>query len=126
MEREGRILHRDWDLYDTRHCVYRPKRMAPGQLESGYWRAYADFYKWGSILRGATTKENWLEGLRHVALAAGWKKLEPIWDLIIRARSVCWMLPVLERLLEGSGKREVRGTSYEVRMTGSPNEVINS
>jgi hypothetical protein len=24
---EGRILHRDWDLYDTRHVVYRPRGM---------------------------------------------------------------------------------------------------
>lgn len=24
MEAQGRILHRNWDLYDTRHCVFRP------------------------------------------------------------------------------------------------------
>jgi radical SAM superfamily enzyme YgiQ (UPF0313 family) len=103
LEREGRILHRQWDLYDTRHCVFRPSQMTPGQLESGYRRAYRDFYQWGSILRGAATEERWPGRLRHIAYAAGWKKLEPVWDLIIRARSVNRMLPVLERLLEGFG-----------------------
>jgi radical SAM superfamily enzyme YgiQ (UPF0313 family) len=104
LEREGRILHRQWDLYDTRHCVFRPARMTPGQLESGYRRVYSDFYRWRSILRGAATKERRPERLRHIAYAAGWKKLEPMWDLIIRARSVNRMLPVLERLLEGFGR----------------------
>ena len=29
---------------------------------------------------------NWLAGLRHLAYAAGWKKFEPLWDLVIRAK----------------------------------------
>ena len=35
MERQGRILHRNWDLYDTRHCVFRPALLNPEQLEAG-------------------------------------------------------------------------------------------
>src|SRR6476659_8187260 len=27
MEAEGRIVHRDWDRYDTRHVVFRPARL---------------------------------------------------------------------------------------------------
>ena len=27
MEAEGRLLHRDWDLYDTRHVVHRTRGM---------------------------------------------------------------------------------------------------
>ena len=26
MRAEGRILHDNWDLYDTRHAVFQPKR----------------------------------------------------------------------------------------------------
>ena len=37
MEAQGRLLHRDWDKYDTRHTVFRPARMTPEQLEEGYW-----------------------------------------------------------------------------------------
>src|SRR6185503_14207468 len=32
MEREGRLLHRDWSLYDTGHVVFRPKHLAPDEL----------------------------------------------------------------------------------------------
>src|SRR5262249_42728760 len=45
MEAAGRMLHRDWDLYDTRHAVFRPARLSPERLEKGYWRAYRDFYR---------------------------------------------------------------------------------
>ena len=32
MLKAGRMLHTDWDLYDTRHAVYRPARMTPEKL----------------------------------------------------------------------------------------------
>ena len=104
MSRDGRLLHRDWDLYDTRHTVFRPAGMTPGQLEEGYWRAYRDFYRWGSILRGAATKDTLREAARHVAYAGGWKKLEPLWDFVIRARRVARMRPALEGVLPGFGR----------------------
>jgi radical SAM superfamily enzyme YgiQ (UPF0313 family) len=100
MRREGRILHEDWNRYDTRHVVYRPARLTPEALEAGYWHAYESFYRWGSILRGAATKSSWKGSLRHVAYAGGWKKLEPMWDLIIRAKRVSALLPVLEAVLD--------------------------
>lgn len=101
LEAQGRLLHRDWDLYDTRHAVFRPARMTPGELEEGYWRAYRDFYRWGSILRGAGTKPDLPGRLRHAAYAVGWKKCEPVWDLLIRARRVGCGLPLLETVLAG-------------------------
>jgi radical SAM superfamily enzyme YgiQ (UPF0313 family) len=101
MNRQRRIIHRNWDLYDTRHCVFHPTRMKPEQLEAGYWQSYNDFYRWGSIFQGATTKETWAERLRHLAYAAGWKKFEPVWDLVIRLQQVTHMLPWLEHILEG-------------------------
>lgn len=108
MERAGRILHRDWDRYDTRHTVFRPARMSPEALEEGYWKAYRDFYRWGSILRGAATKPTLTESARHVAYAGGWKKLEPLWDWVIRAKRVSGMLPVLEGVLTGFGRHPAR------------------
>jgi hypothetical protein len=103
MSTQGRLLHSRWDLYDTRHVVYQPTHMSPQALEAGYWRAYHDFYRWGAIFRGALAKDGWTERLRHVAYAGGWKKLEPMWDLIIRARRATRMLPVLEIVLSGFG-----------------------
>ena len=105
MNGQGRIVHTRWDEYDTRHVVFRPARMSAETLEAGYWRAYRDFYRWGAIFRGAWVQPGWNDRLRHVAYAAGWKKFEPAWDWIIRARRVTHMLPVLENVLTGFGRR---------------------
>jgi hypothetical protein len=79
--------------------------MSADELEQGYWRAYRDFYKWGSIVRGAAAHGDVTAGMRHVAYAAGWKKFEPCWDLAIRARRAGMMLPLLETILSEFGKR---------------------
>ena len=100
MASEGRLLHSNWDDYDTRHCVFRPKHLRPEELEEGYWRAYKDFYRWSSMLRGAWTKPSWITRLRHLAYAGAWKKFEPLWDLIIRAKQVKYVLPFLESVLD--------------------------
>ena len=105
MRDSGRILHDRWDVYDTRHCVYRPARMDGATLEAGYWRAYRKFYTWGSILRGARAKRNWRSGVRHFAYASAWKKFEPMWDAIIRTKRVAHMLPILEKILEGTKEK---------------------
>jgi radical SAM superfamily enzyme YgiQ (UPF0313 family) len=101
MAEQRRILHSNWDLYDTRHCVFRPAGLSPAQMEAGYWRAYRDFYQWGSIIRAAASRDRWRESLQHLAYSAGWKKLEPVWDLIIRFRRIAQMLPLLEYVLDG-------------------------
>ncbi len=104
IESEGRLLHSKWNLYDTRHAVYQPKRMTTDQLEAGYWRAYRDFYTWGSILRSASNKSTLNRRLRHAAYAAGWKKFESLWNLLIRSKQVSHALPVLESVLASFGK----------------------
>lgn len=107
MAEAGRLLHSDWDRYDTRQVVFRPARLTPAELEAGYWRAYDRFYSWRSIARGAATKDTFAAGARHFAYAAGWKKFEPLWDVVIRTRRVMHMRPVLERVLAGvAGKSE--------------------
>jgi radical SAM superfamily enzyme YgiQ (UPF0313 family) len=105
MTAQGRITSNDWDRYDTRHAVFRPARLTGEQLEYGYWKAYRDFYRWGSIFKGASAHDSALAGLRHFAYAAGWKKFEPLWDLVIRAKRAGLMLPVLETILSEFGHR---------------------
>lgn len=102
---QDRIVHSDWDLYDTRHVVFRPARMTAEQLERGYWRAYERFYRWRSILRAAGRKPERRDQVRHVAYAGGWKKLEPLWDLAIRSRRVILAMPLLEQVLAAFGRR---------------------
>jgi radical SAM superfamily enzyme YgiQ (UPF0313 family) len=103
----GRIYSHDWDVYDTRHVVFQPMKMRPLALEAGYWRAYRDFYRWGSIFRSAWAQEGWVERLRHVAYVSGWKKFEPFWDWVIRAKRVGNFLPVLETILSKQGNKHV-------------------
>lgn len=104
MLEQGRITTDDWDLYDTRHAVFRPARMSGEELERGYQWAYREFYRWNSIARGAAVHGQLLPALRHAAYAAGWKKFEPLWDLVIRAKRTAMMLPVLEGILAGFGQ----------------------
>jgi radical SAM superfamily enzyme YgiQ (UPF0313 family) len=96
---QDRMLHSDWDRYDTRQVVFKPHGMTPAQLEEGYWRAYRSFYRWGSIWRGASTKDTLRGRARHIGYSAGWKKFEPLWNALIRGRQVLRALPVLERIL---------------------------
>jgi hypothetical protein len=102
---QGRLTVRDWDLYDTRHAVFRPARMSADQLECGYRWAYREFYRWRSIVSGASAHEDLMAGLRHLAYSAGWKKFEPLWDIVIRAKRAGTLLPVLETILSEFGRR---------------------
>ena len=105
LSEQGRLTVHDWDLYDTRHTVFRPAHLSADQLERGYHWAYREFYRWWSIARGAAAHEEWIAGLRHFAYAAGWKKFEPLWDFVIRAKRAGMMLPVLETILSEFGRR---------------------
>lgn len=102
---QGRITSRNWDLYDTRHVVYRPAKLSPQALKAGYERAYRDFYGWRNIARGALAHEGSKHRAKHFFYAAGWKKFEPLWDLVIKARRLDRMTPLLEAVLTQVSKR---------------------
>jgi radical SAM superfamily enzyme YgiQ (UPF0313 family) len=102
---QNRILTADWDRYDTRHAVFQPARLSVDALERGYHRAYRDFYRWRSIAHGASAHDRMLDSMRHFGYAAGWKKFEPMWDWVIRAKRVGAMLPALELILSGTPVR---------------------
>ena len=102
MRGEGRMLTSNWDLYDTRHAVFRPARMSPKALEAGYWRAYERFYRWRSILKASGAKQGLGRRLRHVAYTGGWKKLEAFWNVLIKCGCIGRMAPLLEAVLGGS------------------------
>src|SRR5436190_16629905 len=99
MEQEGRVLHRHWPLYDTRHVVYRPGGLSADALKHGYDWAYREFYRWSSIARASLAHGTLKHQAKHFFYAAGWRKFEPLWDLVIRAKRLEWMTPVLETVL---------------------------
>jgi radical SAM superfamily enzyme YgiQ (UPF0313 family) len=103
---EGRITSSNWDLYDTRHVVYAPRRLTPAALEAGYWRAYRDFYGWANIARAASQHETLKHQAKHFFYAVGWKKFEPLWDLVIQSRRLALMTPLLEGVLSKVSARQ--------------------
>jgi radical SAM superfamily enzyme YgiQ (UPF0313 family) len=51
LDREGRILTKNWELYDGQHVVFRPASMTPRELQQGHEQAWRDVYSYGSIAR---------------------------------------------------------------------------
>jgi radical SAM superfamily enzyme YgiQ (UPF0313 family) len=51
LAREGRILTRDWELYDGQHVVFQPAQMTVAELQQGTERAWRLAYSVPSILR---------------------------------------------------------------------------
>jgi radical SAM superfamily enzyme YgiQ (UPF0313 family) len=99
MVQQDRLVTRDWDLYDTRHVVFRPARLSPASLKAGYDHAYEDFYRWSSIARASLSHGTVKHQAKHFFYAAGWKKFEPLWNAVIRARQLRCMTPLLESVL---------------------------
>jgi len=99
MESRQRIATRNWDLYDTRHVIYRPLCMSPRELQCGYDWAYEEFYRWRSIFSASSAHASAKHQLKHFCYSAGWKKFEPAWDFVIRLKQLAQLRPVLEAVL---------------------------
>ncbi len=55
LEQEKRIIERDWAMYDVEHCVFKPDKMSPEELEEGLEYAWRLTYKTTSIIRRLTS-----------------------------------------------------------------------
>lgn len=99
MEEQGRISTRNWDLYDTRHVVYKTKNISADDLKNGYDQAYKDFYSWNNIIKGSLNHDSVKHMLKHFFYAGGWKKFEAVWNVLIKTKNLNNMLPVLESVL---------------------------
>ncbi|MCX6181246.1 MAG: radical SAM protein [Bacteroidetes bacterium] len=99
MEEQGRITSRNWDLYDTRHVVFETKKLSAQELVDGYNWSYKEFYSWGNITKASLQHEQLKHQLKHFFYAGGWKKFEPLWNMIIKTEGLNKMLPLLESIL---------------------------
>lgn len=75
MEAEGRLLTRDWALYDMAHAVFRHPTMAPEELEAHFLRINQAFHGWGSMLRRLpfTQRRTQVFGPMNVGFRMVWK-----------------------------------------------------
>jgi radical SAM superfamily enzyme YgiQ (UPF0313 family) len=51
LEAEGRLLTRDWELYDGHHAVFQPALMTPEQLQEETIKAFKRFYSFNHIFQ---------------------------------------------------------------------------
>lgn len=108
MAAEGRLLHRDWTLYDTAHAVFRPKHMAPEELEQGYAWIYQRLFSHTSIWR--RRPEDWLAVAPYLAMSYLYKRSNRFWRLLIKRHLVhaaWWPLIELTRLRHLSYRRKL-------------------
>ena len=115
MKVQKRILHYNWDQYDTRQVVYKTIGLDAEELKQGYDWAYKSFYSWSNIAKASLTHESLKYKLKHFAYAGGWKKFEPLWNFIIKTKGLSQMLPLLETILSkvnNSGKERVNPSPF--------------
>lgn len=62
------------------------------------------------MFAGATGHQSLKHQAKHFFYAAGWKKFEPLWDLVINARRLDVMTPLLEAVLSRVTKAADRAT----------------
>ncbi len=103
MEAEGRLLHRDWDLYDTAHAVFRPKHMSPEELEAGYAWLYQRLFSHASIWR--RRPEDWRAVPPYLAMSYLYKRANRLWRFLIRHHLVH---AVWQPLVEATRLRHLR------------------
>ena len=82
MEADGRLLHRDWTLYDTAHAVFRPRHMTAEELEEGYHWIYGRLFSHVSIWR--RRPEDWRSIPLYLAMSYLYKRSNRFWHLLIK------------------------------------------
>jgi radical SAM superfamily enzyme YgiQ (UPF0313 family) len=127
MQDEHRIVTRDWRIYDTRHVVYQPVRLTPDRLKEGYDWAYREFYRWSSIARASLSHGTLKHQAKHFFYATGWRKFQPLWDLVIRAHQLRLTTPLLEAVLARvTGKTAERAALPEASLVRTSNFEVRT
>jgi radical SAM superfamily enzyme YgiQ (UPF0313 family) len=108
LEAEGRILHRNWDLYDTTRAVFRPRHMEPEELELGYRSCYRRLFSHRSIW--ARRPAQWGEVPGYMAMSYLYKRANLAWPFVIRHRltRALW-----HPMVETARRRRMKALGYD-------------
>jgi len=125
LDRAGRLLHRDWSLYDTAHAVFRPRHMGPEELEEGYARVYERLFSHASIWRRRPADA--ASAAPYFAMSYLYKRSNRLWHSLIRRRLTArvWR-PLVEvsRLRHLAFRRRLAAASAD--RVASPGMVLNA
>jgi radical SAM superfamily enzyme YgiQ (UPF0313 family) len=102
LEAEGRLLHRDWDKYDTAHVVFHPKQMTPEELLLGYDWLYRRLFSHVSIWRRRPRDVR--EAVTYLAGCYLYRRSNRLWHFLIKRGLV---RQVWRPLVELSRRRHV-------------------
>lgn len=112
LEAEGRLLHRDWEKYDTAHVVFRPKHLTPEELLLGYDWLYRRLFSHASIWRRRPAAMAALP--TYFAGCYLYKRSNRLWRFLIKHRLVhaVWR-PLVE-------VTRLRHLAFRRRLAGMP------
>jgi len=119
LEAEGRLLHRNWDLYDTSHAVFRPRHMSPEELEEGYAWCYRRLFSLSSIWR--RRPPHLVEILPYLAMSCLYKRSNFLWAFLIRHRLTH---AVWYPLVEATRRRHLRFRRRLLREGPAPAPIV--
>ena len=103
METEGRLLHKNWDLYDTANVVFKPKKMSPMELADGYAWCYERLFSHKSIWRRRPQDFHALPA--YLGMSYLYKRSNRIWHWLIKHRQTA---RVWQPLVEVTRRRHLK------------------
>ena len=117
LEAQGRILHKDWDLYDTAHVVFQPRHMTQEELAEGYVGCYRRLFSLGSIWRRRPADPRAV--LPYLAMSYLYKRSNWLWHFLIRHRltAQAW-----RPLVEWTRRRHLR---FRQRLADEKNSPVS-
>jgi len=74
LEKEGRIIDRDWSMYDVEHCVYKPKNMTKEELEEGIAWAWKEVYSIKNIFKRLDLSKKKTKKSIYMLVNVGYRK----------------------------------------------------
>jgi radical SAM superfamily enzyme YgiQ (UPF0313 family) len=120
LDAEGRLLHRDWSLYDTAHAVFRPRNMSPEELEQGYAWIYQRLFSHASIWLRRPAE--WRAVAPYLAMSYLYKRSNRFWHLLIKhqlVRTVWRPLVELTRLRHVRFRKELAASETLISPSGN-------
>lgn len=102
LNREGRIISRDWSLYDAHHAVFLPRLMSPQELQKTTIAAMNRFYSLSEAWRGLTKRDLFMVTRRLMGwyLIRRWKWDNRKWMPQLRAESLKTHRALLDQRLK--------------------------
>jgi radical SAM superfamily enzyme YgiQ (UPF0313 family) len=123
MEAEGRILHKNWTLYDTGHAVFQPRHMTAQELEQGYAWIYHRLFSHASIWR--RRPQDWHAVAPYLAMSYLYKRSNRFWHLLIKHDLVNAVWKPLVEITRWRHVRYREQLAQEV-VVGAPGQVISA